>query len=66
MRPHAYTRLNILQLNMIATLQEPRLRRVHARTQTAIKLDPERPEYHRASLHWHRQALTSQYLNSLL
>ena len=35
--------------------QEPRLRRVHVRTQSAVKLDPERPEYHRVSLHWHRQ-----------
>jgi hypothetical protein len=32
--------------------QEPMLRRVHARTTSAIKLDPERPEYHRAALHW--------------
>ena len=37
-------------------LQEPALRRTAARTQTAIKLDPERPEYHRASLSWHRSA----------
>ena len=37
-------------------LQEPALRRIAARTQTAIKLDPERPEYHRASLSWHRSA----------
>ena len=36
----------------IAALQEPMLRRVHARTTSAIKLDPERPEYHRAALHW--------------
>lgn len=32
--------------------QEPGLRRVHARTQSDIKLDPERPEYHRVTLHW--------------
>ncbi|CAL8471737.1 g11279 [Coccomyxa elongata] len=41
-------------LRAMAGWPEPRLRRVHARTQTDIKLDPERPEYHRVSLHWHR------------
>ncbi|EIE21770.1 molybdopterin biosynthesis protein [Coccomyxa subellipsoidea C-169] len=41
-------------LRAMAGWAEPRLRRVHARTQSAIKLDPERPEYHRASLSWHR------------
>lgn len=35
-------------------LQNSGLRRVDARTQTAIKLDAERPEYHRVSLSWHR------------
>ncbi|BDA47114.1 Gephyrin [Coccomyxa sp. Obi] len=41
-------------LRAMAGWAEPRLRRVHARTQTAIRLDPERPEYHRVSLHWYR------------
>jgi hypothetical protein len=35
-------------------LQEPRLRRVHVRTAMGIKMDPERPEYHRAVAHWAR------------
>jgi hypothetical protein len=34
--------------------QEPRLRRVHVRTAMDIKMDPERPEYHRAIAHWAR------------
>ena len=36
-------------------MQEPGLRRVHARTQQDIKLDAVRPEYHRATLSWARQ-----------
>lgn len=35
-------------------LQEPRLRRLHVRTANDIKMDPERPEYHRAIAHWAR------------
>lgn len=35
--------------------QEPALRRVHARTSMAIRMDPERPEYHRAVAHWARR-----------
>ncbi len=31
-------------------LQQPQLRRVHARTTRELKLDPERPEYHRVTL----------------
>ncbi|KAI7845411.1 hypothetical protein COHA_001116 [Chlorella ohadii] len=34
--------------------QEPRLRRIHVRTANDIKMDPERPEYHRAIAHWAR------------
>ncbi|KAL4436361.1 hypothetical protein ABPG77_009923 [Micractinium sp. CCAP 211/92] len=34
--------------------QEPRLRRLHVRTAMPIKMDPERPEYHRAVAHWAR------------
>lgn len=34
--------------------QEPRLRRLHVRTANDIKMDPERPEYHRAIAHWAR------------
>lgn len=34
--------------------QEPRLRRLHVRTANDIKMDPERPEYHRATAHWAR------------
>lgn len=33
-------------------LQEPRLRRVHARLAQDIKMDPARPEYHRAVARW--------------
>lgn len=36
--------------------QEPRLRRLHVRTAMPIKMDPERPEYHRAVAHWARPA----------
>ena len=36
-----------------AVAQEPGLRRVQARTTRPLKLDPGRPEYHRATLHWH-------------
>lgn len=36
--------------------QEPGLRRVHARLLTPLRLDPERPEYHRATLRWARFA----------
>lgn len=31
---------------------DPRLRRVHVYTASPIKMDPERPEYHRAILRW--------------
>lgn len=37
-----------------AVLQEPRLRRLHVRTAMPIKMDPERPEYHRAVATWAR------------
>lgn len=30
----------------------PNLCRVHAKVQESIKLDPDRPEYHRATVHW--------------
>ena len=32
-------------------VQEPELRRVYVRITSAIKLDPVRPEYHRATLY---------------
>ena len=34
----------------LPVLQQPQLRRVHARTTRELKLDPERPEYHRVTL----------------
>ncbi|PSC71843.1 Molybdopterin biosynthesis CNX1 [Micractinium conductrix] len=34
--------------------EEPRLRRLHVRTAMPIKMDPERPEYHRAVATWAR------------
>jgi hypothetical protein len=33
-------------------VQEPMLRRLHARLSAPLKLDPVRPEYHRAALRW--------------
>jgi len=36
----------------VACVQEPMLRRLHATLSAPIKLDPVRPEYHRASLQW--------------
>ena len=36
----------------ILILQEPSLRRVHVKTTTPLRLDPVRPEYHRATLHY--------------
>ncbi len=35
-------------------MQHPMPRRVHVRTSQDLKLDPERPEYHRATVHWRR------------
>ena len=32
--------------------RDPRLRRIHAVVSSDLKLDPERPEYHRATLDW--------------
>ena len=32
--------------------QEPMLRRLHATLSAPLKLDPVRPEYHRAALQW--------------
>ncbi|KAK9807616.1 hypothetical protein WJX72_004182 [[Myrmecia] bisecta] len=43
-------------IQRLAGWKEPGLRRVHARTSAAIRLDPERPEYHRVTLHWARPA----------
>eukprot|EP00891_Asterochloris_glomerata_P008529 jgi/Astpho2/8529/e_gw1.00125.32.1_t len=37
-------------IRKLAGWQQPQLRRVHARTTRELKLDPERPEYHRVTL----------------
>ena len=37
-------------------MQEPGLRRVHAHLAAPIKMDPERPEYHRAVASWMARA----------
>ena len=39
-------------IRALAGWRHPRPRRVHAKLSGALKLDPERPEYHRATLHW--------------
>ncbi|GAQ83347.1 molybdopterin biosynthesis [Klebsormidium nitens] len=39
-------------IRKLAGWAEPELRRVEASLAQSVKLDPERPEYHRASLHW--------------
>ena len=39
---------------MVHGVQDPLPRRVHVRTSQDLKLDPERPEYHRATVHWRR------------
>ena len=39
-------------MHLLRLLQEPLLRRLHARLSAPAKLDPVRPEYHRASLQW--------------
>lgn len=39
---------------MLHCMQHPMPRRVHVRTSQDLKLDPERPEYHRATVHWRR------------
>jgi len=39
-------------LRKLAGWKEPMLRRVHARTTKDIRLDNERPEYHRVTLEW--------------
>lgn len=44
-------------LRVMAGWPEPRLRRVKARLCTDIRLDPERPEYHRVTLQYSRCAL---------
>lgn len=44
---------SVLQL-LEVLIQSPDLRRVHVRTTSELKLDPERPEYHRATVHWKR------------
>ncbi|DBA77249.1 hypothetical protein WJX79_006001 [Trebouxia sp. C0005] len=41
-------------LHKMAGWQHPMPRRVHVRTSQDLKLDPERPEYHRATVHWRR------------
>jgi len=43
-------------LHSLAGWREPRLSRVQANLAQPLKLDPERPEYHRASLHWDRES----------
>ncbi|MEZ4639940.1 MAG: molybdopterin-binding protein [Caldilineaceae bacterium] len=39
-------------LRKMAGRRQPGLRRVQARLAQPLRLDPERPEYHRATLHW--------------
>lgn len=39
-------------LRKLAGWLEPELRRMHVRTTAPLKLDPVRPEYHRATVHW--------------
>lgn len=39
--------------------RDPRLRRVHVVVSSDLKLDPERPEYHRATLDWQEQLTTT-------
>lgn len=39
---------------LVECMQHPMPRRVHVRTTEDLKLDPERPEYHRATVHWRR------------
>ncbi|KAL4517973.1 hypothetical protein Ndes2526A_g02339 [Nannochloris sp. 'desiccata'] len=41
-------------LRKMAGWPDPSLRRIHVRLAGAIKMDPERPEYHRAVVHWER------------
>lgn len=47
--------LAVPAIRSMAGWQEPRLPRVQAQLAQSLKLDPERPEYHRASLHWDGQ-----------
>lgn len=37
---------------MLHPTQDPHLPRVHATTTKALRLDPQRPEYHRVTLAW--------------
>ncbi len=39
-------------MRRLAGWPDPHLRRVHARLAQPLRLDPHRPEYHRATLHW--------------
>lgn len=39
-------------IRALAGWAAPRPRRVHVRLGAPVRLDPERPEYHRAALHW--------------
>lgn len=47
---------------MCICVQHPELRRVHVRTTQDLKLDAERPEYHRATVHWTRSLQTTRRL----
>ncbi|KAK9840649.1 hypothetical protein WJX81_006905 [Elliptochloris bilobata] len=50
-----FTLVVLPALRKLAGWLDPSLRRVHARLAAPLKLDPERPEYHRATLHWERR-----------
>uniref|UniRef100_A0A061S380 Molybdopterin biosynthesis protein CNX1 n=1 Tax=Tetraselmis sp. GSL018 TaxID=582737 RepID=A0A061S380_9CHLO len=39
-------------IRKMAGWRDPSLRRVHARVASALRLDPQRPEYHRATVRW--------------
>ena len=46
-------------------MQHPMPRRVHVRTSQDLNLDPERPEYHRATVHWRRYTSFNMILSLL-
>lgn len=48
----AVARHSMVRHSDVACVQEPMLRRLHATLSAPMKLDPVRPEYHRASLQW--------------
>jgi gephyrin len=44
--------MGVPALRKLAGYPNPRLQRVQAHLAQSLRLDPERPEYHRAALHW--------------